>query len=104
MACMHAVTSVVSNFLQPWTVARQAPLSVGFSRQEYWSGLPFPPPEDLPYPGIDSLPSVLCLLLWQVGSLPALSGKPWDQTGAPCVGSAVLASGPPGRSQYSRFE
>ena len=36
----------------PWTVARQAPLSVGFSRQEYWSGLPFPPPGDLPDPGI----------------------------------------------------
>ena len=32
----------------PWTVAHQAPLSVGFSRQEYWSGLPFPPPEDRP--------------------------------------------------------
>ena len=38
----------------PWTVARQAPLSVGFSRQEYWSGLPFPSPGDLPDPGIKS--------------------------------------------------
>ena len=36
----------------PWTVARQAPLSMGFSRQEYWSGLPFPSPGDLPGPGI----------------------------------------------------
>ena len=36
----------------PWTVARQAPLSVGFSRQEYWSGLPCPPPGDLLNPGI----------------------------------------------------
>ena len=35
-----------------WTVARQAPLSMGFSRQEYWSGLPCPPPGDLPNPGI----------------------------------------------------
>ena len=35
-----------------WTVARQAPLSIGFSRQEYWSVLPCPPPEDLPNPGI----------------------------------------------------
>ena len=35
------------------TVAHQAPLSVGFSRQEYWSGLPFPYPEDLPDPGVD---------------------------------------------------
>ena len=36
----------------PWAVARQAPLSMGFSRQEYWSGLPFPSPEDLPNPEI----------------------------------------------------
>ena len=39
-------------FVSPWTVARQAPLSVGFSRQEYWSGLPFPSPGDLPNTGI----------------------------------------------------
>ena len=38
-----------------WTVAHQAPLSWGFSRQEYWSGLPFPPPGDLPHPGIEPL-------------------------------------------------
>ena len=36
-----------------WTVAPQAPLSLGFSRQEYWSGLPFPSPGDLPDPGIE---------------------------------------------------
>ena len=48
----------------PWTVAPQAPLSMGFPRQEYWSGLPFPPPGDLPNPGI-KLRSVLCLLHWQ---------------------------------------
>ena len=38
-------------FATPWTVAYQAPLSMGFSRQEYWSGLPFPSPGDLPNPG-----------------------------------------------------
>ena len=37
----------------PWTVARQAPLSMGFSRQEYWSGLPFPSPGDPPDSGIE---------------------------------------------------
>jgi len=37
----------------PWTVAYQAPPSMGFSRQEYWSGLPFPSPGDLPDPGIE---------------------------------------------------
>ena len=37
----------------PWTAACQAPLSIGFSKQEYWSGLPFPSPQDLPDPGIE---------------------------------------------------
>ena len=42
--------SVVTNFLQPqWTVACQASLAMGFSREEYWNGLPFPPPGDLPH-------------------------------------------------------
>ena len=40
-------------FATPWTVAYQAPLSMGFSMQEYWSGLPFPSPGDLPNPGIE---------------------------------------------------
>ena len=40
-------------FVSLWTVAHQAPLSRGFSRQEYWSGLPCPPPRDLPNPGIE---------------------------------------------------
>ena len=44
--------SRVRLFATPWTVAYQAPLSVGFSRQEYWSGLPFPSPGDLPNPAI----------------------------------------------------
>ena len=48
----------------PWTVAHQAPLSMGFSRQEYWSGLSCPPPD----PGIE--PVSLWLLNWQAGSLP----------------------------------
>ena len=42
-----------------WTVAHLAPLCVGFSRQEYWSGLPFPSPGDLPHPGIEPLPPTL---------------------------------------------
>ena len=41
------------SFATPWTVALQAPLSMGFSRQEYWSVLPFPSWDDLPDPGID---------------------------------------------------
>ena len=45
--------SRVRLFAMLWTVAHQAPLSIGFSRQEFWSGLPFPSPEDLPDPGIE---------------------------------------------------
>ena len=47
------VLSRVWLFVTPWTVAHQAPLSMEFSRQEYWSGLPFPSPGDLPDPGIE---------------------------------------------------
>ena len=50
------VLSRVQLFLSPWTVAHQAPLPMGFPRQEYWSGLPSPPPGDLPDPGIEPTP------------------------------------------------
>ena len=51
--------SRVRLFATPWTVAQQAPPSMGFSRQEYWSGLPFPSPGDLPDPGIEPRSPVL---------------------------------------------
>ena len=58
--------------MTPWTVAHQAPLIMGFSRQEDWTGLPCPPPGDLPNPGID--PRSLAL---QMDSLPSEPlGKP----------------------------
>ena len=72
--------SVMSDSLPPhgWTVARQAPLSMGFARQEYWSGLPCPPPGGLPHPGTETMS---CLLLWQAGSLLlAPPGKPKRNT------------------------
>ena len=53
---MHACESEeesVRLLVTLWTVAHQAPLSMEFSRQEYWSGLPFPSPEDFPDPGIE---------------------------------------------------
>ena len=50
---LMSIESVVSNSEMPWTVACQAPLSMGFSRQEYWSGLLCLPPEDLPNLGIE---------------------------------------------------
>ena len=52
-ACMLSCFSRVRLAVILWTVAHQAPLSMGFSRQGYWSGLPFPPPGDLPHPGIE---------------------------------------------------
>ena len=65
--------SGVQLFATLWTVARQAPLSMGFSRQEYWSGLPFPSPGDLPDPGIEP--------------------------GSPTLQADYLPSGPPGKPQ-----
>ena len=51
--CVLSCFSRVWLYVTLWTVAHQAPLSIGFSRQEYWSGLPFPPPGNLPNPGIE---------------------------------------------------
>ena len=64
--------SRVRLFATLWTIARQAPLSMGFSRQEYWSGLPFPSPGDLPNPGIES--------------------------GSPALQADALSSEPPGKA------
>ena len=75
----------VQLFVTPWTVAHQAPLSMGCSRQEYWSGLPFPSPGDLPNPGIEPKSPTL-----QVDSLPyEPPGKPKN----PGVGSLSLLQG-----------
>ena len=51
------IPSVVSDSATPWTAARQAPLSMGFSRQEHWSGLPCPPPGDHPNSGVEPKPT-----------------------------------------------
>ena len=62
----------MSDFVTSGTVAHQAPLFMGFPRQEYWSGLPFPSPGDLPDPGIEPRSPAL-----QMDSLPSeLPGKP----------------------------
>ena len=80
MSCFlnYDTCAVLSHFshvriLAPlWNVDHQAPLSMGFSRQEYWTGLPSPSPEDLPDPGIECWSPAL-----QVDSLPTeLEGKP----------------------------
>ena len=67
---MHtcSVTSVMSDSVTPWTVAHQTPLCMEFSRQEGWSGLPFPLPEVLPNPGIE--PKSPAIPTMQADSLP----------------------------------
>ena len=73
------------SFATSWIIALQTPLSVRFPRQEYWNGLPFPPPGDLPDPGVEPVS-----LAWQADSLPAEpQGKP-KNTG---VGSLSLLQG-----------
>ena len=63
--------SHVRLFATPWTVAHQVPLSVEFSRQEYWSGLPFPSAGDLPEPGIEPLSPALQANLSKPPGAPA---------------------------------
>ena len=57
-------------FATPWTIARQAPLATGFPRKDYWSGLPFPSPGDLPDPGIKPASPALAGGLFFFFSLP----------------------------------
>ena len=72
--CVY-VLSCVQLFVTLWPVACQAPLSMEFSRRDYWSGLPLPPPGDLPDPGMEHMPSVSPALA--SGFLPTkLPGKP----------------------------
>ena len=73
--CVCVCAQSWPTLLTPWTVAFQAPLSVGFPRQEYWSGLPFPSPGDLSDPGI--------------------------QPGSPTLQADYLPSEPPGNLQFN---
>ena len=76
--CVLSHFSHVQLFVTPCPVAHQDPLPMGFSRQEYWSRLPCPPPRDLPDPGIK--PTSLLSPDWQLSSLPLVPpGKPSNQ-------------------------
>ena len=77
--------SRVQLFVTPWTVAHQAPLSMGFSRQGYWSGLPFSSPGDLPDPGIE--PGYPTLQADDLSSEP--QGKPLDHSGMTYIKSLM---------------
>ena len=77
----------MSNSATPWTVAHQAPLSMGFSRQEYWRGLPCPPAGDLPNPGIEPVSHVSCIgrqVLYHLRHLGSPSGHSQKQCAHSC--------------------
>ena len=67
----------------PWTVACQVPLSMEFPRQEYWSGLPFPSPGDLPNPGIEPMFPALPFKPEQVSDLLKVSGRDGSRAQVP---------------------
>ena len=73
--CCRLVTMLCLTLETPWTAARQSPLSMGFPRQEYWNGLPFPSPGDLPDPGIEPCLLLCRQILYQLSSegSPSLS-------------------------------
>ena len=80
--CCCLVTKSCPTLCNPWTVAHQAPLSMGFSRQEYWSRLSFPPPGDLPHPGIEpnspvSLALQRIVYHWSHWWSPVCSNRCW---------------------------
>ena len=76
--------------MTPWTVAHQAPLSMGFSRQKYWSELPFPSPGDLPDPGIESRsPALQADSLLSELLLPGLSFHFLGPGSIPCQGTKI---------------
>ena len=93
------VTKACLILATPWTVTHQAPLSMGFPRQEYWNGLPFPPPGHLPNPGIRPTSSVYPALAGRFFS-SGPSGKPrcvssgykWPQTEWLTIVSARLCA------------
>ena len=94
---MHAclVTQSCQLFATPWSVASQSPLSMWFSKQQYWSGLPFPPPGNLFQPWNWTCVSYVSYTDWQVGSLIPL-GKPlvkMDFTANPCAYMSLLIMG-----------
>ena len=85
--CVLSCFSRVQLFATPWSIAHPAPLSMGFSRQEYWNGFPCPPPGALLDPGLELMS--LSLLHWLAGSLPLSSpGK----SGSDATGEGISSS------------
>ena len=86
--CCVQLLSRVRLFVTPWTIAHQAPLATRFPRQQYWSGLPCPPPGDPPHPGIKPRSPTL-----QADSLPSEPpGKPWRSGCMNAIGQTRVPS------------
>ena len=85
--------SVLSNSMTPLTVAHQAPLSMGFPRQKYWSGLLFPPTEDLPSPGIKPISPAPPTLAGRFFTTET-PGKPYMYAAAAAAAAKSLQSCP----------
>ena len=81
--------SCVQLTVTPWTVACQAPLSMGFTKQEYWNGLLFPPPRDLPIPGIEPASPAMAALAGGFFTIEPL-GKPGQTVTIPYSGISKL--------------
>ena len=81
--CMLSCFSRVRLFVTPWIIACQALLSMGFSRQEYWSGLPFPPPGDLPNLETEPVPLVSPTLAGGF-IITSISWEAWSYLGQKC--------------------
>ena len=106
--------SATSDSATPWTVALQAPLSTGFSRQERWSGLPFPSLGDLPNPGIKSGPLVSLILAggffttgatWEAPPLPKLSAPLcWQEEPPPRLESGSCAATVGSQKRWLMFQ
>ena len=73
-ACLISLFSLVQLFATPWTLAHQTPLSMGFSRQESWGGLPCPPPRDLSNPGVEPMTPVSLALTGRFST-----AEPWGK-------------------------
>ena len=94
--CVLSCFSCVQLFATLWTVAHQTPLSLGFSRQEYWSGLPCPPPGDIPDQGI-KLMSAYISSVGLAFSSPSALPYPRIKPGSHAMQAASLPSKPPGK-------
>ena len=101
MQCSAKSLQLYPTLYSPMNCTCQAPLSMGFSRQEYWSGLPYPPPGDLPNPGIKPVSLISCIsrsanrtVEWVPMPYSRGSSQPRDQTCVSCIAGGFFTAEP----------